>query len=178
MFGRTFPRKHNGSPLFREAARVIATAWPQPGSLGSASRPSLNFLEDRLFRRGRKLSVENLRVRQASETVSNECIAVCDLPIDVECAGATLQKPDYFLLDGVVKARKWRNEIDLIGIGAGFRSPLSTAQTAHLNASCLIFPLCRPYCSVFVLIGQGLCCDAAAGFASRPVIAKWPEGTV
>jgi hypothetical protein len=77
--------------------------------------------------------MEGLRVRQASETVSNECIAVCDLPVNIECAGATLQKPDYFLLDDVVKAVKWRNEIDLIGIGAGFRPPLSTAQTAHLR---------------------------------------------
>jgi hypothetical protein len=31
-----------------------------------------------------------------SETVSNECIAVRDLPVDIECAGATLQKPDDF----------------------------------------------------------------------------------
>jgi len=88
--------------------------------------------------------MEGLRVRQASETVSNECIAVCDLPVNIECAGATLQKPDYFLLDDVVKAVKWRNEIDLIGIGAGFRPPLSTAQTAHLDASCLILPLSLP----------------------------------
>src|SRR5258708_6888444 len=101
----------------------------------------VHFFEDRLFCRGCKLSMEGFRVRQASEAVSNECIAVCDLPVDIECTGAMLQKPDYFLLDGVVKALKWRNEIDLIGIGAGLRSPLSTAQTAHLNASCLILPL-------------------------------------
>jgi hypothetical protein len=40
--------------------------------------------------------MEGFRVRQASEAVSNECIAVCDLPVDIECAGAMLQKPDYF----------------------------------------------------------------------------------
>jgi hypothetical protein len=85
--------------------------------------------------------MEGLRIRQASEAVSNECIAVRDLPVDIECTGATLQKPDYFLLDEVVKALKWRNEIDLIGIGTGFRSPLCPAQTVHLNASCLILPL-------------------------------------
>src|SRR5215470_19936223 len=88
--------------------------------------------------------MEGLRIRQASETISNECIAVRDLPVDIECAGTMLQKPDYFLLGDVVKALKWRNEINLIRIGAGFRSPFSTAQTVHLNASCLVLPLLLP----------------------------------
>src|SRR5258708_5119933 len=81
----------------------------------------------------------------------------------------------------VVKALKWRNEIDLIGIGAGLRLPLSTAQTAHLNASCLIYLYrrfyCSFYCSCFVLIGQGLCCRRAGPASYRGgAIAKRPEG--
>src|SRR5260370_7176038 len=77
--------------------------------------------------------MEGFGGREGSEAVLNELIGVCDLAVYIECTGAMRQKPDNFLLDGVVKALKWRNEIDLIGIGAGFRSPPSTAQTAHLR---------------------------------------------
>src|SRR5260370_5967035 len=93
--------------------------------------------------------MEGFGGREGSEAVLNELIGVCDLAVYIECTGAMRQKPDNFLLDGVVKALKWRNEIDLIGIGAGFRSPPSTAQTAHLNASCLILPLLSPLLFLF-----------------------------
>src|SRR5215470_8435749 len=135
---------------FRNAARRGEALNHRPsGQAQPRYRRSLNFFEDRLFCRGCKLSMEGLRIRQASETVSNERIAVRDLPVDIECAGATLQKPDYFLLNAVVEALEWRNEINLIRIGAGFRSPFSTAQTAHLNASRLVLPLLLPLLFLF-----------------------------
>src|SRR5260370_32008169 len=115
--------------------------------------------------------MEGFGGREGSEAVLNELIGVCDLAVYIECTGAMRQKPDDFLLDDVVKALKWRNEIDLIGIGAGLRSPLSTAQTAHLSASCLIYLYrrfyCSFYCSCFVLIGQGLCCRRAGRASYR-----------
>src|SRR5258708_7927253 len=138
-----------------------------------------NFLEDRLFCRGCKLGMEGLRVGQASETVSNECIAVRDLPVDIECAGAPLQKPDDFLLDEVVKALKWRNEIDLIRIGAGFRSPLSTAQTVHLDASCLVLALLSPLLFLFCSHRSRAILPASQQASHRgEVMAKRTEGTV
>ena len=135
-------------------------------SLGSIFPFSDNFFENRFFGCGGKLGMEGLGVSPMREAVSNEGIAVCDLSADIECAGAPLQKLNYLLLDPVAKTPKWRNEIDLVGIGAGLWSPPGAAQTAYLNASLLDW---SGYCSCFVLIGQGLCSGdrPAPGVAQR-----------
>jgi hypothetical protein len=113
----TLPHKGGGSSGGR--------AWPPESQTA--------FFEDGLFGRGRKSTVESFGVRRVREAVSNECITRFDLPVHVECAGATFEELNYFLLDGLIKALNRRNEIDVV-FGAGFRSPLSI-----------------PICSCFVL---------------------------
>jgi hypothetical protein len=103
--------------------------------LDSISRFSDRFFEDRLFGRGSKPGMEGLRVSQLREATANKSIAVCDLAMHVECAGAMLQEPNYFLLDGVLKAI-----VAIISVGAAIvqkpqlaRRPFASPETADLN---------------------------------------------
>jgi hypothetical protein len=47
------------------------------------------FFQDRLFGCRCKPGVKGLRVRRVCEAVSNEYVTVCDLPVQIEGAGAT-----------------------------------------------------------------------------------------
>src|SRR5215831_14525865 len=111
------------------------------------------FPENRLFGYRCKLSVKGLRVRRVLEAVSNERIAVFDLPVQIEGVRAGLEKLNYFLFDAIREALRRRNEIDAMrAFGAGFLAPFRKVQGPHLRASDLTF---IPNCSCFVLISQG-----------------------
>jgi hypothetical protein len=110
------------------------------------------FFQDRLFGCRCKPGVKGLRVHRVREAVSNERVTVCDLPVEIEGAGATFEKLNYFLFNAVREALRRRNEIDTMGaFYAAFLAPFRKFQGPHSGASDLTF---IPNCSLFVLISQ------------------------
>jgi len=82
------------------------------------------FLQDRLFGYRCKLSVKGLGIRRVLEAVSNERIAVFDLPVQIEGVRTGFEKLNYFLFDAIRKALRRGDEIDAMGaFGAGFLAP-------------------------------------------------------
>jgi len=66
------------------------------------------------------------------EAVADETIAGCDLSVQIESAGAAIEKLNDVLLDAVRKALRRRNEIHAISVyAAGSLTPLCTAHTPH-----------------------------------------------
>ena len=108
--------------------------------------------QDRLFGCRCKPGVEGFRVRSVLEAVPNERVTVRDLPVEIEGAGATFEKPNYFLFDVVREALRRRNEINAMGaFYAAFLAPFRKFQGPHPGASDLTF---IPNCSLFVLMSQ------------------------
>jgi len=80
--------------------------------------------------------MKGLCVSRMLEAVSNERIAVCDLPIQVEGAGATFEKLNYFLFHIIGKTVQRRDEIDTMrAFYACFLAPFRKVQGPHLKAS-------------------------------------------
>src|SRR5215831_20171595 len=82
------------------------------------------FPENRLFGYRCELSVKGLRIRRVLEAVSNERIAVFDLPVQIEGVRTGLEKLNYLLIKTIRKALRRGDEIDAMGaFGAGFLAP-------------------------------------------------------
>jgi len=82
--------------------------------------------------------VKGLRVCGVVEAVADERISVCDLPTEIEGAGASFDELNDFLVNFILKTLGRRNEIDAIRVfGARFRVPCRIADMVHSSKSSL-----------------------------------------
>jgi hypothetical protein len=76
--------------------------------------------------------VKGRRVCGLLEAVADERISVCDLPTEIEGAGASFDEPNDFLVNFIREAVGRWNEIDAITVfGASFRAPCRITRTIH-----------------------------------------------